>query len=445
MAGFSEIARQLTHIFAGSFALLLRWTNWWQAALLAIAALLFNVLILPVFGKTVFRPGDMDRLMRSGIVIYPLSVLALILCFPHRPDIVAVSWIILAVGDGLATMVGAHVRTAPLPWNRAKSVGGLLAFVIGASMAGVAIAWWTSPGMSAPPPYWFLVGAPITAALVAGFVETVPIGLNDNISVPFSAAFVMWTLTLVDKDTVLAMAPVVVNRLPAALVVNIVFGVLGWRARTVTVAGAVTGSAIGLVTWLGCGLPGWLMLFATFAVAAATTRLGHQRKTALGIAEERGGRRGPGNAIANTGVAAWAVGLSIGMPSPDVALFAAVAALATAASDTIASEIGKAYGKTTWLVTEMRMVPPGTSGAVSVEGTLAGAFGAALLAWIGAMLGLIPFAAISPIALAATLASFVEGWLAVTFEASGTLNNDALNFLNSLIGAALALLWWPFR
>ena len=293
MAGFSEIARQLTHIFAGSFALLLRWTNWWQAALLAIAALLFNVLILPVFGKTVFRPGDMDRLMRSGIVIYPLSVLALILCFPHRPDIVAVSWIILAVGDGLATMVGAHVRTAPLPWNRAKSVGGLLAFVIGASMAGVAIAWWTSPGMSAPPPYWFLVGAPITAALVAGFVETVPIGLNDNISVPFSAAFVMWTLTLVDKDTVLAMAPVVVNRLPAALVVNIVFGVLGWRARTVTVAGAVTGSAIGLVTWLGCGLPGWLMLFATFAVAAATTRLGHQRKTALGIAEERGGRRGP--------------------------------------------------------------------------------------------------------------------------------------------------------
>ena len=32
--------------------------------------------------------------------------------------------------------------------------------------------------------------------------------------------------------------------------------------------------------------------------------MGLQRKTLLGIAEERGGRRGAGNAIANTGVAA---------------------------------------------------------------------------------------------------------------------------------------------
>ena len=32
--------------------------------------------------------------------------------------------------------------------------------------------------------------------------------------------------------------------------------------------------------------------------------MGLRRKTLLGIAEERGGRRGAGNAIANTGVAA---------------------------------------------------------------------------------------------------------------------------------------------
>ena len=180
MAGFSEVARQLTHICAGGFALLLRWTTWQQAALLAITAFLVNVLILPRFSRQVFRPGDLDRLFKSGIAIYPLSVLGLILLFPARPDIVAMSWAVLAAGDGFATMVGAHVRTRALPWNRAKSIGGLVAGVIAAALAAIGLGLWTAQGMAAPPPFWFLIAAPIAAAVVAGFVETVPIGLNDN-------------------------------------------------------------------------------------------------------------------------------------------------------------------------------------------------------------------------------------------------------------------------
>lgn len=445
MAGYSEIARQITHIFAGSLALLLRWTTWWQAAILAIAALLFNLLILPVLGRRVFRPGDLDRILRSGIAIYPLAVLALVLCFPHRPDIVAVSWVVLAVGDGLATLVGAHVQTAPLPWNHAKSVGGLGVGILGAALAGVAIAWWTAKGMPAPPPVWFLLVAPIAAAIVAGFVETVPIGLNDNISVPFTAACVLWSMSYLDATSAHAALPVISARLIPALAVNVVFAFLGWRARTVTAAGAATGAVIGIATWLGAGVAGWTMLLAAFGIASSATRLGHLRKTSLGIAEDRGGRRGPGNAIANTGLAAWAIALSLGMRDPRAAILVAVAALTTAASDTVASEIGKAWGRTTWLITRLRLVPPGTPGAVSREGTAAGVIGAVILASVGAGLGLIPAFAIVPVAIAATLASFAEGWMAVQFESSGVLNNDALNFLNSLIGATLALLWWTLR
>jgi len=445
MSGYSETSRQVTHILAGSFALLLRWTTWWQAAALAVLALLFNVVVLPAFGRRVFRPGDLDRVMRSGIAIYPLSVLALVLCFPHRPDIVAISWAVLAAGDGLATLVGAHVRTAPLPWNRAKSIGGLCAGVAGGAMAGVALAWWTAKGMSTPPPAWFLLGAPVIAAVLAGLAETLPIGLNDNISVPFTAAFVLWTLTFVDGASVHAAMPLLAARLGPAIAVNAIFAFLGWRAKTVTIPGAMTGFAIGVAMWLGTGARGWAMLFAAFAIAAATTRFGHQRKALLGIAEGRGGRRGPGNAIANTGLAAWAAVIAIGLHDPRPATLASVAALATAASDTVASEVGKAWGRTTWLVTTLGRVPAGTSGAVSLEGTVAGAFGAALLAGLGAGLGLIPAFAVGPIVIAAMLASLAEGWLAVQFEATGVLDNDALNFLNSVIGAALALLWWTLR
>lgn len=49
-----------------------------------------------------------------------------------------------------------------------------------------------------------------------------------------------------------------------------------------------------------------------------------------------------------------------------------VASFCSKLSDTVSSEIGKAYGKTTYLITTMRLVPAGTEGAVSAEGTLAG-------------------------------------------------------------------------
>ncbi len=134
--------------------------------------------------------------------------------------------------------------------------------------------------------------------------------------------------------------------------------------------------------------------------------------------------------------------VSIGLANPAPAILAGVTAMITAASDTIASEIGKAFGKTTWTWLPMRRVPAGTSGAVSLEGTLAGVAGALALALLANAIGLISRTAVPVVVVAATLASFAEGALAIRFEKDGWLNNAVLNFLNSAIGAALALLWW---
>ena len=108
-------------------------------------------------------------------------------------------------------------------------------------------------------------------------------------------------------------------------------------------SGAVIGTAIAVTT----GWPGWALLLATFLAASISSRLGLRRKTLLGIAEERGGRRGAGNAIANTGFATAAALLSVLSIERDLALLAFVAALAAGGSDTIASEIGKAWGRRT--------------------------------------------------------------------------------------------------
>jgi uncharacterized protein (TIGR00297 family) len=93
-------------------------------------------------------------------------------------------------------------------------------------------------------------------------------------------------------------------------------------------------------------------------------------------------------------------------------------------------------------VTRFRRVAPGTSGAVSVEGTLAGIVGAALLTGAAIALGLMPPRASGGVIVAATAAAFVESVLGATVEARGWIDNDALNFINALIGAALAVALW---
>lgn len=438
-AAFSEWKRKSLHVAMGGFALLLRVITWPQAMALAGGALIFNLVVLPRVARGVYRPGDPRY--AHGIVFYPLAVLFLLVCFPRRPDLVAAGWGILAAGDGLASIAGRAVPIARLPWNRDKSLGGLLAFVIFGGAAAVGLAIWTAPAVTPAPTLTFLIVAPLAAAVVAGLVETLAVGLDDNLRVPAAAAFVLGSATIVDAERAQAL---IASASPwmAPIVANAIVAVAGYAARTVTVPGALTGFLIGVVTWMGAGWQGWALLLAAFAVTVGTTRLGGRRKALLGIAEERGGRRGPGNALANTGLAAWAAALAVLSPYREAALVAFVAAVIAGSSDTVSSEVGKAYGRRTWLVTSLRRVPPGTSGAVSSEGTAAGAAAALLLAAIAASLRIIAPSLILPVAVAAVVAALVESVLGSTFEDRGILDNDLLNFITTFTAAALALAAW---
>jgi uncharacterized protein (TIGR00297 family) len=446
----SEVARQSVHVAVGALALTLPWLTWPQAVVLGVAGVLFNLVVLPRIMPGLMRADDRRQPLLSGIVLYPAAVLGLMLLFPSRLDLAAIAWVILAAGDGMATLVGAHVKTSRLPWNPEKSIGGLAAFLVFGGAAAVATAFWMSGTVStnASVPAFAgstgvstlaLVVVPLLATIAAAFVETVPIKLNDNISVPATAALVLWSCAFMNPEIFGFASALVTSRLATALALNVTVAALGYWARTVTVAGAIAGALIGTVIYLGTGLDGWLLLFSSFLLAAATTRLGLQRKSAAGIAEARGGRRGAGNAIANTGLAAFAAFVALGALD-DLPVLAMVTALATAASDTVASEVGKAWGRTTWLIVGFRRVPPGTSGAISVEGTAAGVVAATLLAWLATTFGLMTYEWILCVVFASTAASLAESWLGATLERPGVLNNDALNFVNSAIGAGLALM-----
>ena len=100
------------------------------------------------------------------------------------------------------------------------------------------------------------------------------------------------------------------------------------------------------------------------------------------------------------------------------AMIAFVAAALTAgASDTIASEIGKAWGKRTWLLVPLLgRLHLALWGAMSLEGTAAGLVGAFGLAAAAVGLEAVPARTLLPIVAGATIGSLVESFLGATLK-----------------------------
>jgi uncharacterized protein (TIGR00297 family) len=241
------------------------------------------------------------------------------------------------------------------------------------------------------------------------------------------------------------------GRTAMALFVNGAFLVAGAvsRQNALTRAGLAHATVLGILLWSSLGWAGWTTCALFLILSSLATRLKLAEKERLNIAEKRGGARGPENVWGAAAVSALcallhAVLLHLGASERllGLARLAFVASMATKLGDTLATEIGKAYGRRTFLITTLQEVPAGTEGAVSREGTLACAIGACLLTTFGAISGLIAFR-VSVIAICATsafLATLVESVIGATLQRRYPwLSNEAVNVLNTAVGSALAV------
>lgn len=225
--------------------------------------------------------------------------------------------------------------------------------------------------------------------------------------------------------------------------------------KLLTPAGIVHAWILGVLVWGCMGWPGYAVVGFYFLAGSAVTRVGLARKEAAGIAEKRSGARGPENVWGSAlggALCAGAIGLlSLAADQAIAQTWIPLLSLAYAASfsaklsDTCASEIGKAYGRRTFSVISFQPVPPGTEGAVSLEGTLAGfvaSIAQALVAW---GVGLISPFGILGCAIAAFLATTVESIVGATWqEQQPWLTNEVVNGLQTLLAALLAIaIGWP--
>jgi uncharacterized protein (TIGR00297 family) len=240
--------------------------------------------------------------------------------------------------------------------------------------------------------------------------------------------------------------------------ISLCFAWLAWRSKAATPTAAASGGVICLCLMYGTQAyrtplahSALTPLLTLFVLTFLATRSGRERKIASGLAENRSGRT-TSQVVANLGFAAlFALPLGeilviLDWPRSNahinsmVIFVCTLSALAEATADTISSEIGQAFGGTPFMLTTLRRVPPGTDGAISIKGTLAGITAAAIIAATGA-----PALGMSPgecaIAFAAGIAGlFFDSILGATVERKGWLGNDLVNFSSTAFAAAVALL-----
>ncbi|GAV60686.1 DUF92 domain-containing protein, partial [Cephalotus follicularis] len=214
-----------------------------------------------------------------------------------------------------------------------------------------------------------------------------------------------------------------------------------------SLSGIAAAFLLGSLTWRAFGPSGFLLVATYFVIGTAATKVKMAQKEAQGVAEKRKGRRGPGSVIGSSAAGCVCAFLSIygigGEAVMQLWQLGFVASFCTKLSDTVSSEIGKAYGKTTYLVTNFKVVPRGTEGAVSAEGTFAGLLASILLALVSCLMGKISVPEAVICVIASQIANLGESIIGAAFqekEGFRWLNNDAVNIINISMGSIIAVL-----
>ena len=414
------------------------------------------------------RPGDRRDGRLNGLAGFALAATALGVLTALRRDpmpvpVFAASVIVLAYGslgrefvrsstDDDFLAAGGFVATGFVAGTLAQiavTAAGL------ATAAGLGTGAGVGPAAGATdvpgvPTFAFLAAA---GALVAGVLRSVLFTRDDPLVI-VTVGFILWVLWVITPDVSAGLVALGIG-------VTVFLGLVSFALRTANVTGMLTGVLLGLVTVVLGGIGWFLTLMTFFSVGALASKFRYDRKVARGVAEDNEGARGTGNVLGNAAVGlAAVVGFAaastvlpdlqapplltepFGVSLARLLAFAFAGSLAAAMADTLSSEIGGLFDEPR-LVTTLQRVEPGTDGAVTWQGELAGLTGAVV---IGVLSGLV----VDPVASAATVpvaagvvaaggvvGMTVDSLLGATVEGA-FVGNETVNFLATVAGALVA-------
>ena len=410
------VTRKIVHISVA---------HWWLIALAFHDSVLpaltgpvvFTVLNYISYRKSLFPALEYrDKTANLGTVYFPVSLIILVgLTFGGVLPVAAgtTGIFVMGYGDGSAALFGKLYgrRTFSIFGNTKSYLGCISMFVVAFAVA--MLVGLIDQGRSASVPQ--LLPASLLIGFAAMFLEVfTPFGI-DNITVPVGVTLLAAFLPVTGAAALPLMVPVVIG-----LALNTAVALTAYQRQSVSGSGGIAGLAVGTVLYVASpGLWGLLMLF--FLSSTLIGRFRRQDRTEAESVQAKGSRRDAWQVFANTGAPTIAALLYL-VGGGQAAVFAAIAGLAAATSDTWSSEIGVLSRRNPVSILTFRPVPPGVSGGVSLLGLAAGAFGALAVGLAG-----------MPVAQSMGLSQAAAVSVGVTAFGLGTFGT----ILDSLFGAGL--------
>lgn len=250
------------------------------------------------------------------------------------------------------------------------------------------------------------------------------------------------------------------------LLLSALIGFIAYRRGSLSKSGVAGAMLVGTVIF---GFGGWawgVLLVVFFVSSSALSHFKESRKASLAEKFSKGHQRDLAQTLANGGAGALLALANFFWPHP-LWWVAFVGAMATVTADTWATELGVLSQRPPRLITTGKIVEVGTSGGVTLTGTLAALGGAALIGLVAALFDATARPALGLVSLIAGLGgSFIDSLMGATVQAIyfcdacgketerhpthtcghatrplrgwRWLDNDWVNFISSLAGAALA-------
>lgn len=228
----------------------------------------------------------------------------------------------------------------------------------------------------------------------------------------------------------------------AAVIFAFAFAYFAYRSKTADLSGLFSIALVGIIL-LVFSTPRWLfVMIAFFILGSVATKYKYEYKKRIGVEQGQSGARGYKNVFAN-GIAATAAAVLFGVFEEPVFAVMYVGCVATAAADTLASEIG-VTGGVPYLITSLKKVPIGTNGGVTMVGESVALLGGLVVSLVALLLGLITL----PMAAVCTLAGFIgtnlDSLVGATLENRGFLGNAGTNLLATVGGGLVAVALFIF-
>jgi uncharacterized protein (TIGR00297 family) len=360
--------RKSVHLLIGIFILIAIYFIQTVYPILIIAAL-FSIVDWWAIRHRRFRSIHLDQLS-LGTVYYPIAVFIIsALLWDVYPLILIISILVLSVSDICAAIIGErYAKTTFTPYKEKKSVPGSAAMFISTLLiVTLIVLFFQDRNFSGLQ----ILGIGFVLAVQATAAELISSRGSDNLSIPLIVALFLYLFWSSGTDYTF-------QQIVIGTILSLIISVISVRFGFLQQSGAITVILMGGIIFGIGGLRFAVPILVFFFLSSLLSYIKREYKQRFLITFEKGTTRDLAQTVANGGIATLIVLLTLYFPV-DQLFPIYLAAICAATADTWATELGVLSWHKPRLITTGKIAEKGTSGAISITGSLAALLGSLII------------------------------------------------------------------